>query len=178
MSTGISMVVATPPALKPPKGGRGETDLQKEKRLLRDGYDVRSIGANESEVFRRLEKSQKATELVERLKEAMAGLKSSPKEFAAFESLIAQVNELKRRDVGPEPARLVRRSRQLLAKRRADFFKSGKRPVTSASSDGGQHRVFGGAPRPSTAGSSFDLSQSFRNQLGAKMQLPARDPFA
>ena len=44
-----------------------------------------------------------------------------------------KVNELKRRDVGPEPSRLVKLGRRQLDKKRADFFK-GARPGSSARS--------------------------------------------
>lgn len=51
---------------------RQETDLQREKRLLRDGYDTRNIDEVQAQVHRRMEKASKGSELVERLREIMA----------------------------------------------------------------------------------------------------------
>jgi hypothetical protein len=101
-----------------------ETDLQKEKRILRDGYDIEDQHAVLREVRRRRERQETAQGVIERLEVAMASLKSDPREFAAMDQLIMQVSELKKRDVGPEPFILVKRARASLDKRRATFFKS------------------------------------------------------
>ena len=114
---------------------RRETDLQRENRLVRDGYDVRSYNAVHDQVKVRMEKLQKELALVERLRrstEELAGSPGDPREFAALDSLIMQVGELKKKHVGPEPFRLVKRAKKILAAKRAVFFRSASsRPQTA-----------------------------------------------
>lgn len=75
------------------RGPRAETDIQREKRLLRDGYDVRSVDDVQAQVRMRIEKAQKAAALVQRLKEAMAGVHDSPY-IRAHQCLVPCVDSL------------------------------------------------------------------------------------
>jgi hypothetical protein len=113
---------------------RCETAVQRENRLVRDGYDVRSYSDQLDQVKANREKLKQQFALVERLRiatEALAGSPGDPREFSAVESLITQVGELKPRHVGPEPFRLMKRSRKVLEGKRVVFFKSSARPSTA-----------------------------------------------
>lgn len=113
---------------------RRETDLQRENRLVRDGYDVRSYSAVHDQVKQRRDKLDQELALVERLRRAteeLAGSPGDPREFAALDSLIMQVGELKKKHVGPEPFRLMKRAKKVLAEKRAVFFRSASRPQTA-----------------------------------------------
>lgn len=181
---------------------RRETDLQRENRLVRDGYDVRSYSAVHDQVKLRRDKLDRELALVERLRRAteeLAGSPGDPREFAALDSLIMQVGELKKKHVGPEPFRLMKRAKKVLEGKRAVFFRSAStRPQTAPETKGGGVTASKSAPAladgPATrrAARQARLAQersavmrggsaprqkirgrSFSNELGAPMLLSA-----
>jgi len=114
---------------------RRETALQRENRLVRDGYDVTSYEDVHAQTRLAQTKLKAELDTVDRLRrqtEELAGSLGDPKTFAALESLITQVGELKPKEVGPEPFRLIRRARRVLDEKRRIFFRSASsRPSTA-----------------------------------------------
>jgi hypothetical protein len=105
-----------------------------ERRIARDGYDIKSYDDVREQVRQRRQRGQKDGLLIQRLTAfvtELRGRQGDPKDFAMLDQLIMQVAELRERDVGPAPGRLVDTAKELLEAKRAVFFRSASRPSTT-----------------------------------------------
>jgi hypothetical protein len=157
--------------------GSGESAPQRERRIVRDGYDVRDPAQVRSEVRRRREQVSQDEDIVQRLRqymEMLRGKQGGPREFAMMEQLITQVRELKRRRVGPAPFRLADIAQGVLEEKKRLFFRSASsaRPVTAPVGGGSRGGVRQRSQREIMAERSVARARhprSFCNQLGATM---------
>ena len=119
---------------------RAETGDEAARRVIRDGYDVKSYSQVHEQVRLRREKANANGGLIQRLRAFCDDLRTrqgDPRDFATLEQLIIQVRELKAREVGPAPQRLVASASDLLAEKRASFFGSAaSRTSTSGGTPG------------------------------------------